>query len=76
MSIGALLLDPPGHLQTAKVFDMLLAFPKIGNVKATRILHSCRSPPADVRWRQRAPARRARPTPGPLAVPRVAMRSR
>ena len=42
VSIGALLVDPPPYLETAKVFDMLLALPKIGSVKATKILHSCR----------------------------------
>jgi hypothetical protein len=28
VSIGALLLDPPVFLETAKVFDMLLALPQ------------------------------------------------
>jgi hypothetical protein len=42
VSIDALLLDPPPYLETAKVFDMLLALPKIGRVKATKILESCR----------------------------------
>jgi hypothetical protein len=41
-SIGALLIDRPPYLETAKVFDMLLALPKIGRVKATKILQSCR----------------------------------
>ena len=42
VSIGALLIDQPPYLETAKVFDMLLALPKIGRVKATKILQSCR----------------------------------
>ena len=42
VSIGALLLDPPPCLETAKVFDMLLALPKYGSVKATKILNGCR----------------------------------
>jgi hypothetical protein len=46
VSIGALLLDPPPYLQTAKVFEMLLALPKYGRVKATKILHSCRVSPS------------------------------
>ena len=46
VSIGALLLDPPPYLETAKVFDMLLAVPKVGSVKATKILHSCRVSPS------------------------------
>jgi hypothetical protein len=41
VSIDGLLLDPPAYLETAKVFDMLLALPKIGRVKATKILQSC-----------------------------------
>ncbi len=45
VSIGALLLDPPAYLEAAKVFDMLLAVPKVGRVKATKILHSCRVSP-------------------------------
>jgi hypothetical protein len=45
-SIGALLLDPPPYLETAKIFDMLLAVPKYGRVKATKILHSCRVSPS------------------------------
>ena len=32
----------PRNLETAKVFDMLLALPKVGSVKATRILNGCR----------------------------------
>ena len=45
VSIGALLLDPPQYLETAKVFDMVLALPKVGRVKATKILQSCRVSP-------------------------------
>jgi hypothetical protein len=46
VSIGALLLDPPPYLETAKVFDMLLAVPKVGRVKATKILNGCRVSPS------------------------------
>jgi hypothetical protein len=46
VSIGALLLDPPPYLETAKVFDMLLAVPNLGRVKATKILNSCRVSPS------------------------------
>jgi hypothetical protein len=42
LSIGPLLLDPPPFLETAKVFDVLLALPRHGRVKAIKILHSCR----------------------------------
>ena len=46
VSIAALLLDPPAWLQTAKVFDMLLAVPQVGRVKATKILDTCRVSPS------------------------------
>jgi hypothetical protein len=46
VSIRALLLDPPPYLETAKVFDMVLALPKVGRVKATKILNSCRVSPS------------------------------
>jgi S13-like H2TH domain len=38
-SIETILLDPP---ETAKVFDMLMAVPKFGRVKAARLLNQCR----------------------------------
>lgn len=41
-SIDAVLLDPPSFVQTAKVFDMLLAVPKYGRVKVAKILGQCR----------------------------------
>jgi hypothetical protein len=45
-SIHGLLLDPPEYLQTAKVFDLLLAVPKYGRVKVNRILTQCRISPS------------------------------
>ena len=44
--IHQLLLDPPQYLQTAKVFDLLLAVPKYGRVKVNRILTHCRISPS------------------------------
>ena len=44
--IYGLLLDPPDYIQTAKVFDLLLAVPKYGRVKANRILTHCRISPS------------------------------
>jgi hypothetical protein len=41
-SIGGILTDPPEWVLTAKVFDLLLAVPKCGRVKAGRILTVCR----------------------------------
>ncbi|HTZ63045.1 MAG TPA: integration host factor, actinobacterial type [Solirubrobacteraceae bacterium] len=45
-SIHALLLNPPEYLETAKVFDMLLAVPKYGRVKVNKILAHCRISPS------------------------------
>ncbi len=44
--IHELLLDPPEYLLTAKVFDLLLAVPKYGRVKAGKILSQCRISPS------------------------------
>src|SRR3954453_687368 len=46
VSIQALLLDPPEYLQTAKVFDMLLAVPKYVRVKVNKVLQQCRISPS------------------------------
>jgi hypothetical protein len=45
-SIRSLLLDPPEYVETAKVFDMLLAVPKYGRVKVNKILAHCRIAPS------------------------------
>jgi hypothetical protein len=44
--IETLLLDPPEYVMSAKTFDMLLAVPKLGRVKANRILTQCRISPS------------------------------
>ncbi len=46
VSIHDLLFDPPGFIATAKVFDMLLAVPKYGRVKANKVLVQCRISPS------------------------------
>jgi S13-like protein len=46
VKVQTLLLDPPEYLLTAKVFDMLLAVPKYGRVKANRVLNQCRISPS------------------------------
>jgi hypothetical protein len=46
ISIHDLLKDPPEYLETAKVFDMLLAVPKYGRVKVNKILVTCRISPS------------------------------
>jgi hypothetical protein len=44
--IHELLLTPPEFLETAKVFDLLLAVPKYGRVKVNKILTQCRISPS------------------------------
>jgi hypothetical protein len=46
VSIHVLLIEPPDYLETAKVFDMLLAVPKYGRVKVGKILQTCRISPS------------------------------
>jgi hypothetical protein len=46
LSIHTLLLKPPEYVETAKVFDMLLAVPKYGRVKVNKILAHCRISPS------------------------------
>jgi hypothetical protein len=46
VSVHTLLLEPPEYLQTAKVFDMLLAVPKYGRVKVNKVLQQCRISPS------------------------------
>ena len=46
MKIEQLLLDPPEYVQSAKAFDMILAVPKYGRVKANKILSQCRISPS------------------------------
>ena len=45
-AIDSLLLDPPEWLDSAKVFDVILAVPKFGRVKVNRILNQCRISPS------------------------------
>ncbi len=42
VSIEQILREPREYVSTAKVFDMLLAIPKFGRVKAARMLNQCR----------------------------------
>ncbi len=41
-SITTIISEPPDFVMTAKVFDILMAVPKYGKVKATRFLNQCR----------------------------------
>jgi hypothetical protein len=45
-TIDRLLESPPEYLETAKVFDLLLAVPKFGRVKANKILQQVRISPS------------------------------
>ena len=40
--IESILNSPPEYVSTAKVFDILMAVPKFGRVKAARFLNQCR----------------------------------
>src|SRR5213592_4028446 len=42
IQIEEILSNPPEYVETAKVFDMLMAVPKFGRVKAGRFLNQCR----------------------------------
>jgi hypothetical protein len=42
VSIDDILRQPPEYVSTAKVFDILMAVPKFGRVKAARFLNQCR----------------------------------
>ena len=44
--IEGLLLDPPDYVLSAKAFDMIIAVPKYGRVKANKILTQCRISPS------------------------------
>src|SRR6187200_2351885 len=46
VSIHDLLLEPPEYVETAKVFDMLLAVPKYGRVNVNKVLVQCRISPS------------------------------
>ena len=45
-TIQDLLSAPPEYVETAKVFDMLLAVPKYGRVKVNKVLTHCRISPS------------------------------
>ena len=45
-TIHQILLDPPEWVETAKVFDMMLAVPKYGRVKVNKVLTQCRISPS------------------------------
>ena len=40
--VEVILVNPPEYVETAKVFDILMAVPKFGRVKAARLLNQCR----------------------------------
>ena len=44
--VESLLRDPPDYVLSAKAFDMILAVPKYGRVKANKILTQCRISPS------------------------------
>lgn len=42
VKVEQVLVRPPDYVETAKVFDILMAVPKFGRVKAARFLNQCR----------------------------------
>jgi hypothetical protein len=46
VNVEMLLSDPPDYVLSAKAFDMILAMPKYGRVKANKILTQCRISPS------------------------------
>jgi len=40
--VQTILGNPPAYVESAKVFDILMAVPKFGRVKAARFLNQCR----------------------------------
>ena len=46
VKVEQLLSDPPDYVLSAKAFDMILAVPKYGRVKANKILTQCRISPS------------------------------
>jgi hypothetical protein len=46
VKVEVLLRDPPDYVLSAKAFDMILAVPKYGRVKANKILTQCRISPS------------------------------
>jgi hypothetical protein len=46
VKVEKLLLDPPDYVLSAKAFDVILAVPKYGRVKANKILTQCRISPS------------------------------
>jgi hypothetical protein len=46
VQVEVLLSNPPDYVLSAKAFDMILAVPKYGRVKANRILTQCRISPS------------------------------
>lgn len=46
VKIDDLLLDPPEYLLSAKAFDVVVAVPKYGRIKANKVLTQCRIAPS------------------------------
>lgn len=46
IDIRDILLAPPEYMLTAKVIDLLMAAPKRGRIKSTRIMERCRISPS------------------------------
>ena len=67
VKVEVLLRDPPDYVLSAKAFDMIVAVPKYGRVKANKILTVCRISPSKtiggLSARQRGELQLRRPQP-------------
>lgn len=45
-NIVELLCNPPEMVETMKIFDLMMAVPKLGRVKVNKLLGSCRISPS------------------------------
>ena len=46
VKVEVILRDPPDYVMSAKAFDMIMAVPKYGRVKANKVLTQCRISPS------------------------------
>jgi hypothetical protein len=46
VDVCSILTEPPEYMLTAKVIDVLMAAPKRGRIKSTRIMEQCRISPS------------------------------
>jgi hypothetical protein len=45
LSLATIIMEPPEYLASAKLLDLLIALPRYGRARATRLLEDCRISP-------------------------------